>query len=80
VQVLIGGGDGTIYIVSTNGTILKALNIGSSIKRMAIGDANEDNFIDVLISADDGYVYMLGSSRIDPPSLIRDGPTSGVDI
>jgi hypothetical protein len=23
---------------------------------------------------------MLGSSRIDPPSLIRDGPTSGVDI
>jgi hypothetical protein len=77
VQVLVWGGDGYIYIIALNGNILKAVNIGSAIKKMIIWDLNEDNILDIVFSAEDGYVYQLGSSRIDPPSIVHDGNMGG---
>lgn len=72
VQVLVWWGDGYIYIIWIDWKILKAYNIGSSIKRLIVWDTNEDKLLDVLVSAEDWYVYQIASSRIDPPSLIRD--------
>ncbi|NUJ97723.1 prepilin-type N-terminal cleavage/methylation domain-containing protein [Candidatus Gracilibacteria bacterium] len=80
IQVLVGGGDGYIYIIGLNGNIIKAYNIGSAIKRMIFGDTNDDKLLDIIVSAEDGYVYQIASSRINPPSMVRDGVNYGSDI
>jgi len=72
-EVLVWGWDGYIYIIWIDWNIKKAYNIGSAIKRIIIGDTNEDLLLDILISCEDGYVYQIASSRLDPPSIIRDG-------
>jgi len=59
---------------------LRAFNIWSAIKKMVIWDINEDLLLDILVSAEDGYIYQIWSSRINPPSYVKDWMVSWTDI
>ncbi len=79
-QVLVWGWDGYIYIIGLDGNIIKAYDIGASIKRIVFGDVDEDNILDILVSAEDWYIYQIASSIVNPPSIIRDGQSVWYDI
>ncbi len=73
VQVLVGGWDGYIYIIGLDWSIIKAYNVWAPIQRIIFGDTNGDDILDILVSAQDWYVHQISSSRLNPPSIIRDG-------
>lgn len=79
IEVLVGWWDWYVYILSVLWNILKAYDVGASIKRIIVWDTNEDWFLDILVSAEDWYIHQIASSRLNPPSIIRDGQKLGSD-
>jgi prepilin-type N-terminal cleavage/methylation domain-containing protein len=71
-QVLIWSGDWYVYLIWVDWYIRRWFYIWSSIKRMIIWDTNEDLLLDIIVWAEDWYVYQISSSRLDPPSIVRD--------
>lgn len=73
--------DGWVYIIHiSTGDIIYKYNVGTSIMNMALGNADNDWLLNIVISAQDGYVYRLNSSNILWPNWVKDGWEYDSDI
>src|SRR6185295_13512818 len=83
-SALVGSTDGWLYAVNPcSGSLDWSYQLGSAVGEAVFGDTDGDGRDEVLVTAEDGYLYTLRDFEIDAPGEVRETDPwsdSGADL